>query len=638
MDQEYRDSVMQMADKSKKLLNDGYVLINDVTDDPIVDFFGKAESISDVIDKAYEAYGFLRKSAHNEKAQKRSKGFTESACAFGDSIPHAMSDTIPDPNYMQHLGNRDGVVAVPDKDVNGKPLGTPGKGYIRYGADDRLPLHIYRSAVSQPYTASAMRFLKDIAYGKGILFLYKTCEFNNGKVHEIKIPYECAGEWLIGKIAALREELDKENEAKEKRGESEGLVRPLSIPRSQNADIQEYRTKAEPEIKPSESIDYSVIGTKSWMLKQFQEDYAAWVDTMDLLERIKENSDLNEVYAQVVCDDQHLDMFTLLISLEQGRKGLWDPKITRIQALKHTAVRLEQMDDSCNINYIYYSDALLYTTRELYRPNNIVAYPLLKNSTMIPDLKNIIKEGQKLSVSERNLHYAIMGRYPCGFTTYYEQPAWWSIFISLCYQYVSTMIFDKAVARQNATMWGKLIYINNDYLQRYYNDAGATKKEEKQALRALLVESINRFLRERKNNGKTCTLDSFIAPGTNTVMKSIEIVDVPQPKSSASGVSKEDLEECANLIFWACGIHSSLVATFGKNPSSGGTQQRELYALKQVMMSSRQMRFCFILNNIFKFNKMDKHLAVEIGREVLSTLDRSKTGIVEMNTGNTDED
>lgn len=604
MNNRYINEVEKMAKTSKKLIDKGYVLLSDVSS-PSVSFFNDT-SVELAISKA--------------KDGGKVNGKVQMGMDDGET---------PHPDFMQYMSGRDAVVATPDKDKNGRPLGIAGKGYIRYGVDDRLPLHIYRSVAKQPYTAAAMRFLKDIVYGKGILLLYKTSEYHDGYMRNISMPFQQAGDWLVGKIASLRKEIENGSEETKT-----NLLREdttfINWPASGQAEKISYRVAA-PVPKPSDHVDYSNIGTKQWRLKRLQEDYATWLDTSESLSRFLENSDLDELYAQCVSDDQHLDLFTIILSLEQGRRGFWDPEITKVQALKQTGVRLEEMDDNCKINNIYYSDMLLYSIRDIYRPDNIVSYPLLNNESMIQDLRTYIKANQKTPVGERQLHYAIMGRYPCGFSNYYEQPAWWSIYSSLVYQYVSTMIYDKAVAKKNSTMWGKLIYINNNYLQQYYADNQATTPDQKKEKRDELISSINAFFRERRNNGKTCTLDSFIAPGTNTVIKAIEIVDVPQP--SAASASMEEIEACANLISCTFGVHTSLACSFGKNASSGGTDKREAYALKQAMMSPRQRKICSILNKVFKFNRWDSHLVAEVGREVLSTLDRSKTGIVELNTG-----
>lgn len=539
-----------------------------------------------------------------------------------------------DPNLMRYVGSKDSIQKVPETGADGKQLGTPNLGYVRYGLSDRLPLHIFRVTHAQPYTATALSFNTDLVSGKGVELLYETAVFTNGKVEIIKMPYEYAGCWLEGRIQELRQKIEERDAAQAEQQPASllpvdsGYLRAIG----KTPDKAEYRTAPPPPAPaPSASVDHQVLGTLDYQLSRLFDDYDAWIDTQSALEKFQEETKLDKLYQACMVDDQHLDMFTIIATLEQGRRGSWEPKICRLEHKPMVCVRLEEKAEDCKSHYIYYSEKFMYDTGEVkgvvMSSKDLVSFPLLQTDTMESELSAYIAQNQKTAVASRQLHWAVIGQQPSGFTAYYAQPTWWSIFSSLVFQYVSTLMYDKAAARQNATMWGKLIYINNNYLQQYFADAGATTTEQKKALRDELVSGLNDFLRERKNNGKTCTLDSFIAPGTNTVIKSIEIIDVPQPSSGST--NKEDMEELANLVFWAFKIHTSMIASFGKNPSSGGTQQRELFLLKQIMMSNRQRRFKEIINSVFHFNKWDKHLKCDIGREVLSTLDASKTGIVE---------
>ena len=221
--------------------------------------------------------------------------------------------------------------------------------------------------------------------------------------------------------------------------------------------------------------------------------------------------------------------------------------------------------------------------------------------------------------------------YPSGFTAYYPVPAWWSIFSSLVYKYATTLIFDKAVARQNSTMWGKLIFINMNYLQEYFAQIGAETLEAKIKARGELVGRINKFLRDRSNNGKTCTLDSFLGNDGKTLINAIEIVDVPV-KSSAD--TKDELEEISSIIFFALGLDPRLIgAVPGKGQtSSSGTQSRELYLIKMLSISPLQQQYEDFWRFVFDVNEWDPKAVMVIKKQVLSTLDRSKTGIVDSNS------
>ena len=66
--------------------------------------------------------------------------------------------------------------------------------------------------------------------------------------------------------------------------------------------------------------------------------------------------------------------------------------------------------------------------------------------------------------------------------------------------------------------------------------------------------------------------------------------------------------------------------TPGDVSSHGGTDLRERYLLKQVQMSSMQQLMLTPLYVISQYNQW-KTVDWEIQREVLTTLDNSKTGI-----------
>jgi hypothetical protein len=66
--------------------------------------------------------------------------------------------------------------------------------------------------------------------------------------------------------------------------------------------------------------------------------------------------------------------------------------------------------------------------------------------------------------------------------------------------------------------------------------------------------------------------------------------------------------------------------------SHGGTDLRERFLLKQVQMASMQQLMLTPLNVISQFNEW-KTVEWEIQREVVTTLDNSKTGIAVQEQG-----
>jgi hypothetical protein len=286
------------------------------------------------------------------------------------------------------------------------------------------------------------------------------------------------------------------------------------------------------------------------------------------------------------------------------------------------------MDSNLRINHVYYTERWRKDATAELDAREIVAYPAVQNKTMLGGWKNIVARNQRTRLKDRPAWVACPIRYPSP-NPYYPRAAWWSIFSSMVYNYANTLVIDKAIARQNSTMWSKIIFIDQDYLARIFDLQGAETPEEQEKSRNDIHNRVNNLLQQKENNGKTLLMDKYMGPDGKTVQYSIEIVDVPQPASGAE--TKDELEEISSIIFFAFGVHPALIgAVPGKSGSTGGTYQRELILIKQNLLDPARSLYLKFLQNIASFNGWDKHAVWKISDLVLTTLDRSKTGTEEV--------
>ena len=103
--------------------------------------------------------------------------------------------------------------------------------------------------------------------------------------------------------------------------------------------------------------------------------------------------------------------------------------------------------------------------------------------------------------------------------------------------------------------------------------------------------------------------------------------------ASQAEANKEELAEISSIILFTWGVDSQLIGnTPGTTTRSGGTDLRERYLLKQINMSTMQSLVMQTLNVVKTRNQWDPHLQWQIRKEVLTTLDNSKTGITEAET------
>lgn len=539
--------------------------------------------------------------------EKRRLAYSEASCNIG--------------GYMgETFGMFDDKQSVP-RPVKG--IGTPGYGYIPWGPNNELPNKIFNMMSSLPYTAAGLKYITDLTVGLGPRLMYKWPRYAGGTLKEELIPYEHAGVLLSNRIREIRNQI-KAEQAEEAANKEEGRREaPSTIPWTNALNLQQDQAEEEkPEDMP---------GTLQFEMKRLLEDYKVWENDWEEISSFIEYNNLNLHYQKCIIDDTRMDIYFPTVGLSVGRDAQdWNPKITKVGHLPVVCARLEQKDENLRINYVYYSERWRQDATAELRDKEIVAYPAASYESMLSDWEDLVSKHKKSSVKKRPSWIACPIFYPSMQKPYYPQPDYWSLITSLVYNYASTLMVDKAISRQNATMWSKIIFINQDYLSTIYDISGADTPDEQNKIRNAIFAKVNQLLQKRENNGKSIMMDMFTAPDGKTMQYSIEIVDVPTPASGAD--TKDELEEISSIIFFTIGVSPNLIGSIPGKSSNGGTDKRESQLLKQSQVSSRQRAYLKFLQNIHSFNKWDKHGVWVIRQQVLSTLDRSGTGLEETNS------
>lgn len=503
--------------------------------------------------------------------------------------------------------------------------GTEGFGYIPWGPNNDLPNIIYNLAANLPYTAEAIKFLVELTVGHGPKLMYECARYAGGTVKEEKIPYEHAGELIRGRLRDLKAQLEQREQERSQQEESGGEGESQSATMQVNTIDWDDVVNPKPAIEEEHSEDEP--GTIEFEIKKLKEDYKEWERTLAEYEQFMEDNNLTLHFMECMTDYWHMDMYIPTVGFTIGRSEGWTPKIKFVDRVPDVCGRLEQMDTQLRINHVYYSESWRKDATAELDNREIVAYPAVQNKTMLGGWKNIVARNQRTRVKNRPAWVACPIRYPSP-NPYYPRPAWWSILSSMVYDYASNLVVDKAIARQNANMWSYIIFIDQDYLTRIFDLAGAEKTEDMEKIRNDIYNRVNKILERKENNGKALLMDKYVGPDGKSVQYSIEIVPVPQPASGAE--TKDELEEISSIIFFAFGVHPALIgAVPGKSGSTGGTYQRELILIKQNLLDPARSLYLKLLQNIASFNGWDKHAVWKISDLVLTTLDRSKTGTEE---------
>lgn len=571
----------------------------------------------------HPAAGSIQKSLSPSDVQTISEAFLSDTAGFGytsavdktyqeiagSTSPDARHETMV--NFDPNKGNfrKDNPLfertIIPVEHPN---VGTPGKGYIPWGFENKLPNFIYQTSRSLPYTARSLQFLRDQIVGLGVEFTYCWTRYVGGTVTTKEIPYKDAGVLIRGRIMELEAARAQAN------GGDNTIVNMINLDGS-----------GQP--KP---------GTIEFELQQLRKDYATWERVNAEEREFEENNNLYKHQLACTEDLVPLEMYYPLLGLSQGEPSKdWEPKIVSLRHISCCAGRLEEMDEDRNINYVYYSDRWRTNLgMSILQPklNEIVAYPSLPETGTIGYLRKIVNKKKKVGVRSRPTWFCMPRRMPCMNSLYYPVPYWWSIYTSAVYDYATTIIADRASVRMNSTMWGKIIMVNHAYMERLWTANSCDTPEKKKDFRQKFKESIDNFLKNRANNGSTAMFESVVAPDGSTLWDSVKIIDVPI-NTNVAAANKTELAEVSNVIFLAMGIHSVLMGNeISASSSTGGTVQRELDLLTQKHLAPMQKDYLDLLNLVRDWNDWDSEHAVYRSKQMsLTTLDASKNGITPIN-------
>ena len=471
----------------------------------------------------------------------------------------------------------------------GKPkgVGTEGLGFMEWGMANRLPNLIWMLSRMSPFTAAGVDYIKKILVGRGPAAKYHYTQYVGGNITEKYIPYESAGVLLRGQIADLKA---KEEESEE--------------------------------------------------MKSLKEALHKWEETNAQLRDFLENNDLMQTFLDLAGDMALMSQCFVELqlnqrSLDENGKAVptaqWTPKVI---GLKHRSIfttRLERMDENYRINYAYVSNQWLDPTQyvgvQKEEDRKIAAIPYLPTTSAVKDLQRKIREARQKNVSrkKRPTRFIMSPRDFGG--PYYADALWHSIFAGSIFEYAFTIVDDRLTRKRNSNIIGRVIYIHQDYINKLYQQQGEQKKKTIGEIQNEIFTSINTWLSNPDNAGQALISSAFTG-SDGKEHKAWEIVEIETKANDQANADKTELQEISSIIFFAMGLDAKLIGnTPGDTASSGGTDLRERFLVKQIQFAPLQQLMIRPLEVLSRFNDWDEHLVWSIDREVLTTLDNSKTGV-----------
>ena len=535
---------------------------------------------------------------------------------------------------MQHVSSGG---AVPIKAQNGYE-----SNMMTWGFDNKTPNVISFFCSLLPYTAIALKFNIDMCCGMGPCPMYSYSQYVGGNITHKTIPYEDAGVLLKGWIRDLKRELNQ-------------LTATAPDGSSQSSGAYGSFSATVPDGSPSG--DNSLAEDIREQIGILEKEYATWEKTNAELKTFLQNNNLLQTFQQLYSDMLQYNICFPEFELQQdylvdsGRKDAqgkhvmesvpasrWSPKIVGLKWRNAKTMRLEQMTPKNRIEHVFISNYWLSSPEQTVITKDsdfkVDALPALSYQSPAADMERLAQNARAANADKefRPTHVVMPVAYNEYGHPYYPVPAWYSVFSGDVYTYASLLIADRKKRRDNANVIGRILYLNDEYMQRLYMQRGCTTDQAKKDLFNEVISAINNFLKNRDNMGEPLLAYTF-KDADGKVYKSWEIVEVQENNASQAEANKEELAEISSIILFAWGVDSQLIGnTPGTTTRSGGTDLRERYLLKQINMSTLQSLVMNALNVVNVHNQWDTHLCWQIKKEVLTTLDNSKTGLTEAET------
>ena len=519
--------------------------------------------------------------------------------------------------------------------------------YITWGAGNRLPNVVSLLCSLSPYTAAALKFNIDLIAGMGPKPMYQYSQYVGGNLLNKQISYEYAGTLLKGwKIDLLRQINDLKKDSVQSAAVSQQPSTITTNDRvlggSATEEVSEYEqalrdrlAEIEADLATWEQTMKELCGDPD---AQTVEEQVGFLGRNNLLQTFQQlYSDMlqyNICYPEIELQQTYIDSDTK----HEVKSFKWSPKAVGIKYRNAKTVRLEQLKEN-RIEHVYVSNQWLSSPEQTIPPQDsdfkIDALPALNPQCPASDLERLARSARTANVKKnaRPSHVVLPVRYNEYGHPYYPVPAWYSIFSGDVYTYASLLISDRKKRRDNANVIGRILYVSDEYIQRlYFQRHLDTPEARRKFFNEEIVAPINNFLKNRDHMGEPMLAYTF-KDADGKVYKSWEIVEVVDNDKSVAEANKEELAEISSIILFAWGVDSQLIGnTPGTTTRSGGTDLRERYLLKQVNTALMQRLVLNTMDVIRTRNRWDSHLTWAIQREVLTTLDNSKTGITTAET------
>lgn len=563
---------------------------------------------------------------------------------WGDTIRQQLScNAVNEDGTVNEARRQAGMLFVSSgkEQATDDKIGTKGLGYMMWGSNDRLPNFVSLLTKMLSYTAAGWEFNTNLvsSLGPQPMFPYTRYVPGSGSVKTKEVPYNEAGILLKGLIDDLRKQIIDLKDSKD------------------SNDLNVLN-----DLKGLKDHSQLLVESLEKQIADYEAAYNKWEVTNKEIQDFIERNNLHKTFMNLVGD------FTMMynsfpelllnqqaIDPETGKavsSTRWTPKVIGLNYRSIFTTRVERMDENNRINFAYLSNRWLdsqYVDAKAASKDGMSALPLLSESQPKEDLERHVREARQKRVNAKNrpTRFMMHLKYPSPGNPYYAIAPWLSILAGDIYEYASTMVSDRLTRKKNSNVIGRIIYIHNEYLQQIANQRTEEEIRKRQrsknpkgmdrtdifqtkikAVQNEIFQEINNWLSNRSNSGQSLMAYLF-RDGNGEMKESFKVVEIESNSKNTVAANEKELSEISSIIFFAMGLDSRLIGnTPGSDTNHGGTDLRERYMLKQLQKAPIQQLLIKPLEVTSQFNGW-YNVVWRVKREVITTLDNSKTGITE---------
>lgn len=281
---------------------------------------------------------------------------------------------------------------------------------------------------------------------------------------------------------------------------------------------------------------------------------------------------------------------------------------------------------SGKIEHVFFGDFRIGHFEE----SKIEAIPLLDYWNPLGDLE--VRMGRmadpatgRKNAPTRQRKFAILSRMATVGYQYYPLPYYFSVFRDSWYDIYRLIGIGKRHMIKNTSAPRVQIEVHEDYWDNVCDNEHIEDPELREKRKEQEKQNIIDFVCGVENAGKALVSGYYIDPnGKENRMVRIETITDGSKKEG--GNWSDDMQEAANIICFAEGVHPNLVgATPGKSQmNNSGSDKRELFTLKQAQEKAWHDVMTKPYHVLIHYNGWAKKCTIDVPMLMLTTLDENK--------------